>query len=83
MAPSSIIAQAKSQFPSDVMQGLPTDDTLERTIRKQRQPLCMKNPKTRAKINLTEGQTKDASGQYMFLFKDSMVEKRILIFTTR
>ena len=76
-APATILGQVKAQFSSEILQALPSDATLSRTIRRRRQPLGMKNPQTREDICLTEAQKLDISGNVQFLFKDSEDEKRI------
>ena len=82
VAPSSILNQVKEKFSVDVLQALPCDANLSRSIRLQRQPLGMKQAKCREDIELKDSQKMDLDGETRFLFKDFEDEKRILIFAT-
>jgi len=82
VAPSQIIAKALDRTPVECIPALPSDEHMKRTIRNTRQPLGMKEPKSRDEIDLTEEQTLDKTGN-TFLFRDSSDERRILIFATK
>jgi len=78
IAPCKLIATAKRDFPVEVLQALPSEQTLYNHVRR---PLGIKDPKTRDEIMFDDFMTKCRDGTE-FLYKESEDPRRILIFTT-
>jgi hypothetical protein len=79
--PSKILLDVKSRFPKEVCQAVPDDANLSRSIRRWRQPLGMKEPKTRQEIVLTELQKLDLDVHLkMFPIRKPGLRNRLVLY---
>jgi len=54
LPPSKVLTEVQREFDPDILQSLPQNETVYRSIRKWRRPVGVKEPATRSDINLTE-----------------------------
>ena len=76
-----IIANAKRDFPVEVLQALPSEEILANNIRRIRIPDGFTTPTTREEIQFDDNMTKCFDGSE-FLYADSNDDRRILVWTT-